>query len=178
VLGASIGSRTTGVKNQDILSPSEWAIIRTARREADDSEAGLKEKLRSIAKQFRAGEESLYADRVAVESNTAMGHTTTVVPAVTVSAEVRSTAQVATKLAAKQLGTRTPEIRWFCEPNEITLYGRALPSKDIIYLNDRLTPAQSLVIAEHEVGHCAGLTEKECLAYERQFLKRTLNDTL
>jgi hypothetical protein len=178
VVGASRGTLTAGVKQHDMLSPFEWSIIRAARREADDIEAELKEKLRSMAQAFHASEESIYADRVAVESNEAMGHITTVVPAVTVSATLRSVALVATKLAAKQLNTKTPELRWFTEPDEITLYGRALPSRDIIYLNDRLTPAQSLAIAAHEVGHCAGLTETECRAYEGHFLKRTLRDTL
>jgi hypothetical protein len=178
VVGASIGTHTAGVKQRDILSSSEWAIIRAARHEADDVEAEMKNKVRSIAKAFHATEESLYADRVAVESNNAMGHITTIVPTATVSTAVRSAAQVATKLAAAQLGTKTPEIRWFSEPDEVTLYGRALPSRDIIYLNDRLTQAQSLVIAAHEVGHCAGLTETECRAYEGHFLERTLRDTL
>jgi hypothetical protein len=178
VVGASIGTHTAGVKQRDILSSSEWAIIRAARHEADAVEAEMKTKVRSIAKAFHAAEESLYADRVAVESNEAMGHITTIVPAATVSTAVGSAAQVATKLAAAQLGTKPPEIRWFSEPDEVTLYGRALPSRDIIYLNDRLTQTQSLVIAAHETGHCAGLTETECRAYEGRFLERTLRDTL
>jgi hypothetical protein len=167
VVGASRGTLTAGVKRRDRLSPDEQEIVRTACQIVDEVEAEHRERLRSIAERLRADEKARYRDRVLLEVNEAQGHATVIVPADTVPEPVRAAAHAGAALAAADLGLVIPQVKWFQQPGQTTLGGRAMPP-DLIWLNGRLSPVKALTITGHEVAHCAGRDENGARAYERQ----------
>lgn len=166
LIGASIGTHTSMIKGRECLSPAQVAVLRAAQREVDHHETELRDRVKTIADEFRDGE----CDRLATEVSHATGHDFEIVPAETVPTATRNAAAAAASLAAQQLGTKRPAVRWF-KQSKYTLHGRALPNASLIYLNAALSESKTVAIAAHETAHCAGLNETRCRDYEHTFVE-------
>jgi hypothetical protein len=153
------------IKQREYLSPAEVTVLHAARREVDHHETELRDRVKTIAEAFRDGE----CDRLATEVSNATGHDFEIVPAGTVPTATRKAAAAAASLAAQQLGTKQPAVRWF-KQSKHTLHGRALPNASLIYLNTALSESKTVAIAAHETAHCAGLNETQCRDYEHTFM--------